>query len=156
MDTTEEQPGGIERRMVHRLLTLWRDARGEGPMPTLAAVLAQDLADILPDMYVIALPPGGGEPTFERLGPAIAEEIAADLVGEPLSAVPEGCLLKQALECVGEVVDRKVPMTRGGEFTNTRGQTILFRGIIAPLGDDAGSMRYLLGAANCKVVDAAA
>ena len=51
-------------------------------------------------------------------------------------------------------MDKKIPTTLGGNFVNGKGQTVLYRSVIAPLNDGQGNVGFLLGAANCKVKDA--
>lgn len=93
----EDQPKGIERRMVHRLLVHWRDAQEDGPFPTLDAVLKRDLGDIGPSIFVLRIGAGEGEPAFERVGDFFSDELPSDITGQPVSAVPAGTLLAQAV-----------------------------------------------------------
>ena len=151
-EDTEEQPQGMERRMVHRLLERWRNAREDDGLPPLDGVLAQDLGDMVSDIYVLKL--SAGEPVFERVGETIGAELPDDLVEKPVSAVPESTLLKEALDYHARVLAKKVPITLGGDFVNGKDQTILYRSIITPLDDGEGNLGFLLGAANCKVKDA--
>ena len=148
----EEQPQGMERRMVHRLLELWRNAREDDGLPSLDDMFKQDLGDMVPDICVLKVPGGAEEPEFERIGEALAGEL--DLVGKPVSAAPEGTLVKEALGYYARVMSKKVPITLGGDFVNGKDQTVLYRSIIAPLDDGEGNVGFLLGAANCKVKDA--
>lgn len=150
----EEQHEGMERRMVHRLLEHWRNAREDDGLPSLDDVFKQDLGDMVPDIYVLKVPGGAEEPVFERIGEVLGGELPDDLVGKPVSAAPEGTLVKEALGYYAKVVAKKVPITLGGDFVNGKNQTILYRSIIAPLDDGEGNVGFLLGAANCKVKDA--
>ena len=150
----EEQPEGMERRMVHRLVERWRNARKDHELPTLDDVFKQDMGDMISDIYVLKVPGGAEEPVFERIGEALGGELPGDLVGKPVSAAPEGTLVKEALGYYARVVAKKVPITLGGEFVNGKDQAILYRSIIAPLDDGGGNVGFLLGAANCKVKDA--
>jgi hypothetical protein len=64
----EDQPQGMERRMVHRLLECWRNAREDHELPPLDDVFRQDLGDMVPNIYVLKVSSGPGEPVFERVG----------------------------------------------------------------------------------------
>ena len=150
----EEQPQGMERRMVHRLLERWRNAGEDDGLPSLDDIYKQDLGDMVPDICVLKVPGGAEEPEFERIGEALGGDLADDLMGKPVSAAPEGTLVKEALGYYARVVAKKVPITLGGDFVNGKDQTILYRSIIAPLDDGEGNVGFLLGAANCKVKDA--
>ncbi len=63
---------------------------------------------------------------------------------------PEGTLLEQAVGIYDEVLARKVPITRGGEFEHVQGGTVLYRSIILPLSEGQGTIDFFLGAANSK------
>ncbi len=141
------------RRMVHRLLEHWRDAQGDGRFPSLNAVLARGLGDILPSIFVLTVPADAGEPAFARVGKLFAGDVSGDLTGRPVSAVPEGTLLEQAVGIYDEVLARKVPITRGGEFEHVQGGTVLYRSIILPLSEGQGTIDSLLGAANSRTKD---
>jgi hypothetical protein len=141
------------RRMVHRLLAHWRDAQGEDGFPSLDAILERDLGGILPSIFVLRVSADAGEAAFERVGESFAGEVSSDLTGKPVSAVPKGTLLEQAVGIYDEVLARKVPITRGGEFTHFQGGTVLYRSIILPLSEGEDTIDFLLGAANSKTKD---
>ncbi len=127
----EDQGKGTDRRqahrrMVHLLLAHWRDAQGEGGFPSLDDILKLDLGNILPSIFVLEVPADAGEPAFARVGKSFAGEVSSDLTGRPVSAVPEGTLLEQAVGIYDEVLARKVPVTRGGEFEHVQGGTVLY------------------------------
>jgi hypothetical protein len=146
----DEQPKGIERRMVHRLLVHWRNAQGDELFPSLDAVLERDLGDIGPSIFVLGVSDGEGEPAFERVGESFAGEVSGDLTGQPVSAAPEGTLLAQAVGYYDKVLSKKIPITTGGEFRHVQGGTVLYRSIILPLSESGGTIDFLLGAANCR------
>jgi len=139
--------------MVHRLLAHWRDAQGEGEFPSLDAILKGDLGDILPSIFVLKVPADAGEPAFARVGESFAGEVSGDLTGRPVSAAPEGTLLEQAVGIYDEVLAKKVPITRDGEFEHVQCGTVLYRSIILPLSEGQGTIDFLLGAANFKTKD---
>ncbi|HER25540.1 MAG TPA: hypothetical protein ENI69_00360 [Rhodospirillales bacterium] len=152
----QDQPknDGMERRMVHRLLMHWRSAQqGEG-IPDLKDVLSRDLGDIHPCIYVLEIDDELADPFFQRIGLAFADEGNNLLVGQPLSEAPENTLLCHAAKYFSRVQVKQIPITLGGEFEHTNGDTILYRSIIMPTCDDDGAMRFLIGAANCKSKDA--
>lgn len=144
-----EPPTGLERRMVHRLLVHWREAQAAKDIfPSIDDITGRDLGDIEPTLYVLEV--GVVEPKFISIGASFLNEVSGDLVGKPVSAVPEGTLLSNALSYYKKIIEKKVPITMGGEFTNMRGETILYRSIIVPLASGSAKIGCLLGAANCK------
>ena len=146
----DDQPKGIERRTVHCVLVHWRDARGDGAFPSLDAVLKRDLGNIGPSIFVLRVADGEGEPAFERVGESFAGEMPSDLTGQPVSAVPKGTLLEQAIDHYHTVLAKKFPMTTSGEFRHVQGGTVLYRSILLPLSEGRGTIDFLLGAANCR------
>ncbi len=149
----EDRPKGIERRMVHRLLVHWRDAQGDGAFPTLDAVLKRDLGDIELSIFVLRVADGEGEPVFERVGGSFAGEMPSDITGQPVSAVPAGTLLAQAVGGYRKALSKKVPITDGGEFSHVRGGTVFYRSILLPLSEGGDTIEFLLGAANRRKKD---
>lgn len=147
---TDRPAHGFERRMVHRLLRLWRQAQPEGALPSLEAVYDQGLDDIVPDSFVLRVPEGGGEPEFGRIGESFAT-VGAGLTGKPVSAAPAGTLLAVACGFHADVRKRKVPITMGDSFVDAEGRTVLYRSIILPTSADGRAVNYLLCAANSKV-----
>ncbi|MBT4220193.1 MAG: hypothetical protein HOL37_01445 [Rhodospirillaceae bacterium] len=149
----QDQPQGMERRMAHRFLMLWRAAQKSDPVPTLSSVLIQDVGDIETAIWVLDMN-NGQEPIFERIGTDYSAEGSCDLVGQSVSNVPENTLLGQAVHYYERVQMKRIPITLGSEFVNAAGETILYRSVIMPCLADDGADRFLLGAANYKVKDA--
>ncbi|NQU56113.1 MAG: hypothetical protein HQ513_02685 [Rhodospirillales bacterium] len=148
----QDQPQGMERRMVHRLLMHWRGAQQTDEIPTLEGVLSRELGDLEACIYVLDI--RGEEPVFERIGSNLLADGGKALIGEPVSDTPPMTLLGQATKYYSKVQIKQIPITLGGEFAHENGDTILYRSLIAPMRDDEdGGDSYLLGAANCKVKD---
>lgn len=145
----QPQGGGMERRMVHRLLMHWRGAQQSDGIPSLDAILSRDLGDI--ETYVYVLDIRGEVPVFERIGSDMLHHGGKGLIGEPVSDAPSDTLLGQATRYYSKVMMKQIPITLGGEFIDNKGNAILYRSLIAPLSDESGESSYLLGAANCKV-----
>ncbi len=145
----QDQPQGMERRMVHRLLMHWRGAQQTDEVPSLDSVLSRDLGDLEASLYVLYI--GGDEPVFERIGGNLLADGGKGLIGEPVSDAPPNTLLGQAVKYYSKVMVKRIPITLGGEFTHDSGETVLYRSLIAPLSDENADNSYLLGAANCKV-----
>ncbi len=69
-----------------------------------------------------------------------------------LTDVPAASLIEHAASYYHEILDRGVPISRGGEFIKYDGMKVLYRSIILPMSDDGSSVSGLLGAANCREV----
>ncbi|MBC8267186.1 MAG: hypothetical protein H8E36_00365 [Rhodospirillaceae bacterium] len=148
----QDQPKGMERRMVHRLLMHWRGAQHTDEIPMLDDVLSRDLGDLEKCLYVIDI--RGEEAVYERIGSNLLADGGKALIGEMISDTPSSTLLGQAIKYYSKVQVKQIPITLGGEFNHENGSTILYRSLIAPMRDKDGGDSFLLGAANCKVKDA--
>jgi hypothetical protein len=144
----------IERRLVMRLLRLWRDKADPDDMPTRERLTVEHVADSKPFCWTATVGPDGREARLDWLGDSFAIDNAASLIGQPLTAAPEGTLIARASAYSGNVMTWRVPMSFGGELKHRDGRTLLFRSIILPLrGRDSGNdVGHLLGAANYRVL----
>ena len=151
-------PGGeasdspIERRLVMRLLRVWRDKADPEDMPSRDRLTADDLGDSKPFCWTATVG-AQGEAKFDWIGDAYALDKAQTLIGQKLSGAPEGTLIARASAYAGNVITWRVPMSFGGEIKHRGGPTLLFRSIILPLRN-AGSaeVTHLLGAANYRTL----
>ncbi len=141
----------IERRLVHRMMVRWWEARGGGEIPSLQAMSLQNMEHIWPDVFNLFKLGVEGGPVFERVGESFSGEGGDALVGRSVSEVPKDTLVGQALANLEKVLDMGVPFTHSGEFVAGAGQTILFRSITMPLSEVPGTIDRLMCAANCKV-----
>ena len=64
--------------------------------------------------------------------------------------MPENTLAEWSVSYYREVIERGVPISRGGEFTKSDGTTVLYRGVLLPMSDDGATISGLWGAANCR------
>ncbi|MEO5335559.1 MAG: hypothetical protein H7841_01510 [Magnetospirillum sp. WYHS-4] len=142
--------GGVERRLVLRLLGHWRAAAEGRPLPTFAALSARDLEDIRPALFLLRLR-RDREPVVEGAGRTLTLDLDGSPIGLAVSAVPAASLLGQATAYYEQVLEKGVPISHGGNFVDASGCTVKFRGIILPLDDGRGAIGYLIGAANCKI-----
>ena len=142
-----------ERRLVLRLMAYWDDLRGERAYPRADEIDPAAIGDDWPFCCVLALAEPLQCSTFEYVG---LELLGA---GRPaagelrLEVVPEDALLRPALGYLSRVLERRVPMSLGGEARLTEGPA-LFRSILLPLSDDGHAIDRVLGAANARLVAA--
>jgi len=60
-----------------------------------------------------------------------------------------GSFLKLATDFFPRVLEKRIPVSIGGEATSD-GRPVLFRAILLPLSNDGARIDALLGAANCR------
>lgn len=152
MDTL---PKAEEKRLVLRLLGIWRAACRDDCYPSSADMEAERVDDIWDHGFVLDLTDPEGGPIFREAGPAFAAHAAdagVPLRDLPVDRAPQATLVANALCCLDEVMHKRVPVSHGGKFVDRAGNEILYRTILLPLSDDGETMTGLMGAANCRKV----
>jgi hypothetical protein len=142
----------IERRLVMRLLRIWRDKAEPEDMPSRDRLTIADVTESQPFCWTATVETPM-DARFDWIGEAFAIDDPEKLIGRKLSDAPEGTLIARASAYAGNVITWRVPMSFGGELKHRDGSILLFRSIILPLRD-AGSndITHLLGAANYRVL----
>ncbi len=149
----DELPEGIERRLVLRLLAHWRELCGERAFPSFADVDPGRMPDMWSDCFVLDFVGHAENPVFRTVGAELADRIDVDLVDKHVTDAPEKTLVSVAVSYAAEVLRKKVPISRGGEFFKPDGVRVLYRSILLPMSDDGETVSGLLGAANCREVN---
>jgi len=121
-------------------------------MPSRQQLTVDDIADSKPFCWTAAVDsPNDGR--VDWIGDAYAIDKPQTLIGQKLSAIPEGTLIGRASAYAHNVITWRVPMSFGGELKHRDGSLLLFRSIILPLrGADSADVTHLLGAANFRVL----
>lgn len=148
----DQLPKGMERRLVLRLLAQWRQLCGERAFPSFADVDPGRMADMWPNCFVLDVAGHAENPVFRTIGADLADRIDVDLVDKRATDAPENTLVSVAVSYVDEVLRKKVPISRGGEFFKSDDVRVLYRSILLPMSDDGETVSGLLGAANCREV----
>lgn len=143
---------GIERRMVFHLLSYWRELSGGSGIPSLDDLQPEKIPDLWPNCCLVDLAGHAGDPVFKYIGENLAASISDDLVGRAVTVAPPDTLVGRAVANVPEVLRRGVPVARGGDFVQGDGRRVIFRSVMLPLSEDGQTLRFLLGAANCRIV----
>jgi hypothetical protein len=136
-----------ERRLVLRLLSYWREIAGERAMPRPSDVDGSKISDMWGHCFMLDVP-DNGEPLFRYVGEHYAS--AGEFVGQAVSAPGGDTLLGQAASYHRQVLARGIPITLGGQFVSREKNTVLYRSILLPLGEEEGRVIALLGGANCR------
>lgn len=152
-EVSEELPEGLERRLVLRLLAHWRTLCEEKRFPTFADVDPEEISDIWPFSFVLEVLEGRDEPVFRAIGGELAAFTDFPLTGRHVSDAPVHTLPGVAISYVDEMLEKRVPISRGGEFFKKDGTKVLYRSILLPMSDDGETISGILGAANCREID---
>jgi len=146
----DEMPQGMERRMVLCLLAHWRDMCGARAFPSFADFDPSVIPDIWDSAFVIDLSEHPDDPVFRLAGDGFTAATGSSLRNVRVAEVPENSLAGMSASFHREVVEKAVPISRGGEFVKPDGSTVLYRSVILPMSDDGETISGLLGAANCR------
>lgn len=155
IEVSEALPSGLERRLVLRLLSYWRELCGERCYPSFADVDPAAIHDMWDSAFVIEVVGHEQDPVIRHAGAEFVASSPVPLNGVRLSAVPSDTLARHALSYVQAVIAKGVPISRGGEFVRQTANgpiRVLYRSILMPMSDDGESISGLLGAANCREV----
>jgi hypothetical protein len=142
----------MERRLVLRILDYWRGITHTGAFPAESDIDPGAMSDMWPWCAVLGVDGKETDPEFSYIGDHLKEWCGANLTGKPLSATPRGTLVEKAFSHFDRVLEKKVPISVGGQFTDHQGVTMLYRSILLPLADDGKTVVALLGATNCGEV----
>ncbi len=149
-DAGNDAPNGMERRLVLRLLSHWRELAGEREYPSFSELDPASIPDIWIHSFVLDIAGHMEDPIFRAVGPNFAAHSPVDLRNLPVSQAPRDSLIEKSVAFAQEVIAKQVPISRGGEFLKPGGVKVLYRGIILPMSDDGITVSGLLGAANCR------
>ena len=148
----QEMPPGIERRLVLRLLAHWRSLGGDQILPKISDIDLAAIPDIRPHSFLLEWDEAEGGYVFRALGEEIDRMSPSQLVGRRDTDAPVDALPGMALVYLDEVIEKSVPISRGGSFSNPAGKKVLFRSVLLPLSGDGQTINGILGAANCREV----
>jgi len=143
-----------ERRLVLRLMAYWDDLRNEREYPTVNEIDPATIGDDWPNCFVLEL----AEPVSASRLRAIGENLLNGHgveTGTQIADCPADTLLYQALKPLNRMLDKRIPMSIGGE-AEIGGTPTLYRSILLPLSDDEATIDHVLGAANGKPADGSA
>jgi len=138
--------------MVVRLLQYWRGLGSDIRIPSRSGIDPKAIPDMWPNCAILDVDGKETDPEITYIGSELTAHAGADLSGRKLSSVPADTLVSTGFSYFGQVLAKKAPITFGGEFTDSRGVTILYRSIILPLSADGTRIDRLLAAANCREV----
>ncbi len=140
-----------ERRLNMRLMAHWQKQRDGRRFPALAEIDQNEIEDIWPDCFVIAVANDKG-PSFQYIGAAIAESSGIEAGAPVVSAAPCDTLLRSALGKLDTVFSDKTVVTDSGVFKAADQAELLFRAILLPLSDDQETINFVIGGARCKAL----
>ena len=143
---------GMERRLVLRVLKYWRSKIDNQDLPTLSDIDQNEIEELWPFCFLLQTQ-SGNDPVFRYCGDAFVSPPGHMLPYTRVSELPPRSLIAHALHIMPEVLERHVPITRGGEFQDKQGRLYKYRSIILPISNDGTHLTHLFGAVNSRRFD---
>jgi hypothetical protein len=142
-----------ERRLVLRLLRYWEQLRGARAFPSPAdvdpAVIGEDWCDCL--TLDVRNPPS--ESVFGHVGSRLVSREWPSPAGHSAADAPKGSVLRPAVAFIATVLDKRAPVSIGGQYETTDSGLVLYRAILMPLSRDGRVIDGLFGGANWRAVE---
>ena len=140
-----------ERRLNMRLMAFWWDKRADRRFPSAEEFDPQELSDVWAHCFTLQPQDPFEQSAFHYVGDSIAAVSGVSGAEITVDELSENSLLKHATRNVGEVLKQQVPVIRSGEFTNEKGEAVMYRSILLPLSRDQDTIDCVVGGARCKV-----
>lgn len=144
------RPGRDERRVMCRALMRWETLRDEDQLPLDGQFDLRDDADLAPHFYWIRLSDPVPRSTVEHCGPVLADICGGAPAGRPVCEVLPVGVRERMIDFFNSAACYRQVLADSGSFIGHRGE-ILYRNIIMPLQDTAGTVVSLAGAINYRI-----
>lgn len=141
----------LEKRLVFRILELWRAAHRTEDLPQANALTPTDTGKDADYIYMIDVADPAA-PRFTYIGEALQIDSWPQAAEALVTQCPENTILGLTSRHWHEIVERGVPVTRGG-LGQHEGGPVLYRSILVPLADASGKVSAIMGAANWRTVE---
>ena len=143
---------GMERRLVVRLLTYWRNLGGGlGHVPEREAELSAQVGEDWDWCFLLDCRRDSYDPSVQFVGEGLIADFRDDPTDLAVSQIDFSTLLGKAAGRHSVAVERKLPVALSGSYGTSYGRDVLYRGVLLPLRDADGSFDYLLGAVSMLV-----
>lgn len=145
------QPLDRDKRLTMRALHHWRDILGGRAFPRSADVDPASLGDDWHNCLLIGLKTPLERAHFVHVGCNLCHSAGTVFTDRPLADCLEHTVLREATSYIARVLDRQVPIGVGGSIAQGD-SAFLYRSILMPLSDHAGTIDAIFGAASFREV----
>ena len=142
--------GQDERRMQVRAYNYWASLLGKRRFPSPERLLAGDMPEFSTHSVLLHFADGIEDPQVIALGHALATECGNGQQIGRLSEVPGRSVVSRITDHYLQIIANEAPIGFEAEFVNSRGATILYRGILLPFSSDDTTIDYIYGVINWK------
>ena len=147
------EPAGIsspedERRMQVRAYNYWTSLLAGRDFPSIEDLEPEGIADFAKSSVLLDFTSGPSNPTTAYIGAALRRECDLEPDVESLSEVPAGSILARLTEYYGQILESRAPVGIEADFTNQRGNSLCYRGILMPFSSDGDTIDFVYGVFN--------
>jgi hypothetical protein len=144
-------PPFVERRAVGRALSCWDYLRKSKEFPNRADCLEIFDEDLTNGMIVIEFTPQEEDDMIVECGPLFRNAYGGDPVGLAAknvlpSSTDRGLIFWRV------AAQMRKPIADVGEFTNLKGQDVLYRSVFLPISEDGERITHLMAAFSYKAI----
>ncbi len=154
-DETLEAPPIVrfdERRMHIRAYNYWASLLNNRNLPSIEDLNPAEIEDFGSHSVLLDFTGGVANPGIAFMGSALA--VQCDLTGPitQVSQIPPRTLLSRLTDHYMQILANAAPIGFEAEFTNQRGNEIMYRGIMMPFSSDDVRIDFVYGVINWKEV----
>lgn len=142
--------GSDERRMHVRAYNYWAKLLGNRVFPSIEDLDPENIEDFGPNSVLLDFTSGIENPAIPFIGKALRDECDLDEAVAYLDEVPGRSLLSRITDHYMQILGNQAPVGFEAEYVNTRGSTIMYRGILLPFSSDDDTIDFVYGVINWK------
>jgi len=148
--------GTDERRMHVRAYNYWVSLLDGRDYPSIEDLEPGSIADFAPNSVLLDFTAGRDNPATPYVGTAIRAECGLPDDIKQITEVPSRSLLSRLTDHYLQIIANRAPIGFEAEFTNQRGHSICYRGILMPFSSDGDTIDFIYGVINWKDAGASA
>jgi len=141
-----------ERRMHIRAYNYWASLLGGRSLPSIEDLNPAEIEDFGSHSVLLDFTGGVDDPSIVFLGSALAAQCDIGTSVRQTSEIPPRTLLSRLTDHYLQIIANAAPIGFEAEFTNQRGDEIMYRGIMMPFSTDDESIDFVYGVINWKEV----
>lgn len=141
-----------ERRMHIRAYNYWASLLGDRRLPSIEALNPAELQDFGSHSVLLDFTGGVDNPGIAFLGRALADQCGIARPIHQASEIPPRTLLSRLTDHYLQIVANAAPIGFEAEFTNQRGDEVMYRGIMMPFSTDDDAIDFVYGVINWREV----
>ena len=145
------RPETIDRRLIMRVLAVWKKAAGDRAFPRRSQIDPRLFGRDWSHCVLIDIDPALAHSRLAYVGEILRDPSWPPFERQCISDCLDGSLLQLATGQIGVVLARGVPISFGGSAVHDEGP-ILYRSILLPLSEDDVAIDGVLGAVNYREV----